>query len=82
MEGGDVLEAGGEFEAGVQVDADPSGVTPSSDFLFISGSYSAWEQEWGITIVLLQDIPIELLAAASYGFAFGVKEEEVSDFFI
>ena len=60
MEGGDVLEAGGEFEAGVQVDADALWVVEGVNALRIVRPNASTQQEGCLTVIVCKHIPVKL----------------------
>ena len=43
---------------------------------------AATEQEGRVTLIGIEDVPIELLTIASHRFAFGIKEEEIDKSFV
>ena len=79
MEGGDVLEAGGEFETGVEVDADALLVVEGAEALGVVGADAAAEQEGCVAVVGREDAPVELLAVATDGRAFRVEKEVIDE---
>lgn len=70
------------LETGVEVDADAFGMMKGMEAGCIFRSDAATQEEWDFAIVLLQNLPIKLLAASTHRLAFGVEKEEVNSAYI
>ena len=49
---------------------------------YIFRSDTATQEEWGLAIVLLQNLPIKLLTTSTDRLTFGVEKEEVNSAYI
>lgn len=70
------------LETGVEVDADAFGMMEGMETGCIFRSDAATQEEWDFAIVLLQNLPIKLLATSPHRLAFGVEKEEVNSTYI
>ena len=57
-------------------------MTESMNPLYIIRTDTTTKQEGSLTIIGIEDIPVELLAIASHGFAFGIEEETIDESFV
>ena len=73
-----VLHARRGLKAGVEVDAGKLGMAEVFNPLGIFGTYAATEKEGDITVVAVEDRPVEVFAATAYAFTLGVEEQHVN----